>query len=333
MSRRAAINTGLSVVGVALLIWQVQDAGGFAAVRRGLASVGAGFIVVLVLSFLRFLMRSVAWRALLGAPAPLSAALAATISGDALGNLTPFGLAASEPAKAFYLGRHLDPQRAFAALAAENFFYSVSVAVYVIAGVVAMLLTFEELPVELRQGAVAALVLMAAVLAVSGWIAWRRPAMASGVIRRLPFKQASGLADRMRDLETLTYGSASHESARLGQMALAETAFHVLSLAESWFVLYLVTGGASSLVGGSSLIGGSLLIEALILDSVSRVINVAFKMVPMRLGVDEISSEMVGVAIGLGSGAGLVVALVRKIRMLVWAAVGLLLWTRKWVRS
>ena len=317
MSRRAAINTGLSVVGVALLIWQVQDAGGFAAVRRGLSSVGAGFVVVLILSFLRFLMRSVAWRALLGAPAPLSAALAATISGDALGNITPFGLAASEPAKAFYLGRHLDPQRAFAALAAENFFYSVSVAVYVIAGVVAMLLTFQELPVELRQGGIAAFVLMAGVLAVSGWIAWRRPAMASGVIRRLPFKQAAGLADRMRDLETLTYGSASHASARLGQMALAETMFHVLSLAESWFVLYLITGGAS------------LPIEALILDSVSRVINVAFKMVPMRLGVDEISSEMVGVAIGLGSGSGLIVALVRKIRMLVWAAVGLALWSRR----
>ena len=157
---------------------------------------------------------------------------------------------------------------------------------------------------------------MAAVLAVAGWIAWRRPAMASGVIRRLPFKQAGGLADRMRDLETLTYGSASHESARLGQMALAEIAFHALSLAESWFVLYLVT--AARLPQSS----GSLLIEALILDSVSRVINVAFKMVPMRLGVDEISSEMVGVAIGLGSGSGLIVALVRKIRMLVWAAVG-----------
>jgi hypothetical protein len=86
-------------------------------------------------------------------------------------------------------------------------------------------------------------------------------------------------------------------------------------------VLYLVTGGSS------------LVIEALILDSVSRVINVAFKMVPMRLGVDEISSEMVGVAIGLPPGTGLVVALVRKIRMLVWAAVGLALWSRRGVRS
>lgn len=317
MSRRAAINTGLSVVGVALLIWQVQDAGGVAAVRRGLASVGAGFAVILLLSFLRFLMRAVAWRALLGSPAPLTAALAATISGDALGNITPFGLAASEPAKAFYLGRHLDPHRAFAALAAENFFYSVSVAIYVMAGVVAMFVAFHELPVELRQGGIAAFALMAAILAAAGWIAWRRPTMVSGVMRRLPLRSAGSLADRVSDLETLTYGSAAHENARLGQMAIAETTFHVLSLAESWFVLYLITGGQS------------LILEALILDSVSRVINVAFKMVPMRLGVDEISSEVVGAAIGLPVGSGLVVALVRKIRMLVWAAVGLMLWTRR----
>ena len=262
-------------------------------------------------------MRAIAWRALLGEPAPVSAALAATISGDALGNITPFGLAASEPAKAFYIGRHLDRQRAFAALAAENFFYSVSVAVYMIAGVVAMLVAFDELPIELRQGGIAALVLMAVILAAAGWIAWRRPAMASGALRRLPLTQAGMLADRMRDLETLTYGSAAHEGARLGQMALAETTFHALSLAESWLVLYLITGGQS------------LPIEALILDSVSRVINVAFKMIPMRLGVDEISSEMVGVAIGLGPGSGLVLALVRKIRMFVWAAVGLVLWSRR----
>jgi hypothetical protein len=317
MSRRAAINTGLSVVGVALLIWQVQDAGGLAAVERGLASVGVGFVAVLVLSFLRFLMRAVAWRALLGAPAPLSAALAATISGDALGNITPFGLAASEPAKAFYIGRHLDPQRAFAALAAENFFYSVSVAVYIIAGVVAMLFAFEHLPFALRTTAIGALVLMAVILAAAGWIAWRRPAMVSGVLQRLPFAGAGSLATRMRDLEQLTYGSASHESARLGMMTIAETAFHALSLAESWLVLYLITGGSSRPL------------EALILDSVSRVINVVFKMIPMRLGVDEVSSEMVGVAIGIGSGTGVIVALVRKIRMLVWAAVGLALWSSR----
>ena len=204
MSRRAAINTGLSVVGVALLIWQVQDAGGLAAVRRGLASVGTGFAVVLILSFLRFLMRAIAWRALLGEPAPLTAALAATISGDALGNITPFGLAASEPAKAFYLGRHLDPQRAFAALAAENFFYSVSVAIYVMLGT-AMLLYAYPVDSTVRVAGLALLGAMTGVLIVAAWLAWRKPAVASAVVSRLKIRSLTELASTVRSFEHTAY--------------------------------------------------------------------------------------------------------------------------------
>lgn len=317
MTRRAAVNTVLSVAGVALLAWQVADIGGLAEVRRGLAAVGVGFLGVLILSYLRFLMRAVAWRALIGERVPIGAAVAATISGDALGNLTPLGLAASEPAKAVYLGRHVDQSRAFAALAAENFFYSVSVALYVIGGAAAMLAVYPDLPDHVRQGGFGALALMATLLAGAGWIAWQRPALVSGVIRRLPFARAEKLATRIRVLEYHTYDSAAGGRARLGQLAIAETTFHVFSFAESWLVLYLLSGGES------------LLVEALILDSVSRVINVVFKLVPMRLGVDEVSAEAVAVAIGLGTGRGLIVALVRKIRMIFWAAVGLGLWAMR----
>ena len=315
MSRRAAANAALSVVGVALLVWQIRDVGGVHEVRRGLASVGVGFAAVLLFSFLRFVMRAVAWRALLGEPAPLSSAIAATLSGDALGNVTPFGLAASEPAKAFYLGRHLEPRRAFAALAAENFFYSISVAIYVIGGAAALLIVFRNLPDPVRQGGIGALVLMAMLLVAAAWIAWARPSVMAAVLARVPAGRAERLAERLHEIEQHTYGSATSAGARLGQVALAQLTFHALSFAELWLLLYLVTGGAS------------LPVEALVLDSVSRVINVVFKIVPMRLGVDEVSSEMVGVAIGLAPGHGLVIALVRKIRMIVWAAVGLALWT------
>jgi hypothetical protein len=317
MSRRAAINSVLSVAGVALLVWQVQQVGGLAEVRRGLSSVGAGFGVVLVLSLLRFAMRAYAWRALIAERTPLAAAVAATISGDALGNLTPLGLAASEPAKAVYLGRSVDRGRAFAALTAENFFYSVSVAVYVIVGAAAMLWAFHQLPPAVRMGGIWSLVLMAGVLAAAGWIAWQRPALASGLLARLPPSVATRFADRVRDLERHSYGSATHEGTRLVRMALAETTFHVLSFAEAWVVLWLLSGGAS------------LPLEALVLDTVSRVINVVFKLVPLRLGVDEVSSEVVAVAIGLPPGRGLLVALVRKIRMIVWAAAGLGLWAAR----
>jgi hypothetical protein len=317
MSRRGLVNTALTVLGVALIVWQIRDVGGLDAVASGLGSVGAGFVVILLLSLVRFLMRAVAWRALLGQPIPLASALAATMSGDALGNVTPFGLAASEPAKAFYLGRHLDPAHAFAALAAENFFYSVSVAVYVIGGAAAMLASFENLPAGVRQGGIAALVVMAMLLVAAAWIAWRRPAMLSAIAGRMPSSGAGSLADKLRDLEHHTYRSATGAGARLGQLAVADTTFHLLSFAELWLVLYLVTGGQS------------LPLEALVLDSVSRVINVVFKIVPMRLGVDEVSSEAVAAAIGLGTGQGVVIALVRKLRMIFWAAVGVGLWVRR----
>ena len=89
----------------------------------------------------------------------------------------------------------------------------------------------------------------------------------------------------------------------------------MLSLVEAWFTLWLLTGA-------------SLPLAALILDSVNRVVNVVFKMVPLRMGVDEVGAE----AVALGDRrrdreSGLQLALMRKVRMIVWAGVGLVVWT------
>ncbi len=52
-------------------------------------------------------------------------------------------------------------------------------------------------------------------------------------------------------------------------------------------------------------------------------------MIPLRLGVDQVTSERVAVAIGLGPAIGTTVSLIRTGRMMVWAAVGLALLTRR----
>jgi hypothetical protein len=46
----------------------------------------------------------------------------------------------------------------------------------------------------------------------------------------------------------------------------------------------------------------------------------------MRVGVDEYSAEAFGLAIGLGSGVGLLAALVRRVRGITWALAGVLMW-------
>jgi hypothetical protein len=315
MSRRTAMNLLLSAAGLALLVWQVRWVGGLGAIGQGLASVGFGLVPIVGLALVRFGALALAWLALLPVKAPFRSALAASISGDAIGNLTPLGLAASEPAKAVYLGRHVDRTMALAALTAENFFYTVSIALYIVAGTGALLLAFEVND-SLRLAGLSALALMAALLAAAGWVAWQRPAAVSALLTRIPSDHLRSIIIQVRAFEVQTYGSVTHESTRVGALVVSEIAFHAFSLAECWLTLRLLTGR-------------SLVLEALILDSLGRIINIVFKIIPLRLGVDEVSARAVATAIGVGGSNGLVLALVRKIRMLIFAAVGLAILGRR----
>jgi hypothetical protein len=250
-------------------------------------------------------------------PPPLPTILAATLSGDAIGNVTPLSLLASEPAKAMYLGRDAEGAQPFAALAAENFFYSVSVAIYVIAGTAAMLVAFgDRLPERVVTAGVAALLLMAGVLAGAGWLAWARPSVLSGAMARLPLPGVAGLIDRVKQFEVDAYGSAGGRASRVGVVAASDAVFHGLSFAEAWVTLWLLTGASAPLA-------------AFILDTANRVVNVVFRMVPLRAGVDEATSETVSAAIGLATGVGVAMGLVRKARVVVWAAVGFALLARR----
>lgn len=102
----------IAVAGLALVVWQIRDVG-LDTVWAGFRAVGPlGFAAILTLSFLRYLVRSLAWTTLIVPPpgrpsVPLRSVTAATIGGDALGNLSFLSLLVSEPAKALYLTRHV----------------------------------------------------------------------------------------------------------------------------------------------------------------------------------------------------------------------------------
>jgi hypothetical protein len=314
MTRRVALSVVVSLAGAALLAWQIQLAGP-RAVARGLATIGPGFAVILLLSLLRFVCRSAAWHALLDASIRFRRVLAAMMAGDALGNVTPFGLLASEPAKALYLSRDVDTTRALAALTVENFFYGILTALYIIVGAAAMLAVFE-VPDALRSIGWLMLAAMSVVLGLAAWLAWAKPSLATAIATLLPFRRGRALAARLVTFEHYAYGSATRHPARLGTVVLGETAFHVLSFVECWITVWLLTG--------SSWLGG-----ALVFDSVNRVINVVFKMVPMRAGVDEYGSVLAAGALGIAPDLGLALALSRKARMLIWAGTAYVLFVRR----
>lgn len=322
MTGRRILTAIAAVAGLALLAWQVR-ATGAASIASGMAAVGWwGAAGVLVLSLLRFLARSTAWSALIPADTPPGRALAAIIAGEAVGAITPLSLLVSEPTKAAYLGSGLPAvgtTGALAALVAETFFFSISVAIYVMLGAAALLIAY---PVDtaMRTAGLAALGGMTGVLIAATWLAWRKPTVVGALVSRIPVQGIAELADAVRTFERTAYRSTGHASARIGVVVAAETAFHVLSFLELWFTLWLITGQSH-------------VAAAFILDTVGRVTNIVFKMVPLQLGVLQVGSELVAHALGLAPGIGVTVSLVRTIRVLAWSAVGLGLLGRKGLRT
>ncbi|TAK18547.1 MAG: hypothetical protein EPO35_01375 [Acidobacteria bacterium] len=321
MSRRA-LTLLVTALGVLLLAWQIEKIG-LAAIADGVRRMGiTGLALILAVSLLRQLLRSAAWVILMrdDARVPISRALAATIAGDAVGNLTPLSLVVSEPAKAMLVRAHMPPQRALAALAAENFFYSLSVAITVLAGVVVLFVAFP-VPEALRTASLVLVGLMAAVLVGALWLIWKEPALVSSTLSRFTgFAGAKAPAyekfvDKIRELETSSYAFVRSKPGRLAGVVLCEAAFHVLSVAETWITLYFL--GITSLA------------LAFVLDTVQRVINVVFRVVPLKIGVDEVGSGLTSAALGYGSALGVTMGVIRKIRVLFWALVGLLLVGRR----
>lgn len=312
-TRRVVLSSILLVGGLALLAWTVQRLDlSTTDIRLGFSNVGAWFGAILLLSLMRFVLRAQAWVVLTGLPLPLGPAVAATISGDALGNVTPLGLVASEPSKAWYLRRHADSRHTLAALVAENFFYSVSVALYVILAAGAMFVFFD-LPPSIRLAGQVSLAGMAAVLAGAAWLSWQKPTVISTLLARVPGARPAALAERVKRFEARTYGAASVGGHPFATVAVCEIGFHLLSLVECWLTFWLLAGETS-------------IIPALVFDGFNRVINVVAKPVPLRMGVEEGGTALLAGAIGLLPHDGFMLGIVRKVRMIVWAAVGLVLW-------
>jgi len=314
MTLRRVLSLSALVAGALLLAWQVRRTGVEAIVHGFRAVGGWGAVGIMFISWLRMAARSTGWTALLSADTPPGRALAAVIAGDAAGNLTPLSMLVSEPAKAAVLTwavPTVSASAALAALAAETFFYGVSVAIYSLLGASALLYAYEIDP-ALRTAGVVAAGAMIVCLGVAIWMALHKPTVIGSLLSKVPLGPVRRLSEIVRSFERTAYATTTHPGARIGVVAASAAIFHVLSFLEMWLTLWLVTGE-------------SLPVAAFILDTVGRLTNAFFKMIPLQLGVLQVGSELVARAIGLPPGIGVLVSLIRTARVLVWTAVGLVI--------
>lgn len=297
-----------AVAGVLLFIYAVQSNGPHEILRQ-LRQIGFGFIVVLMLSAVRLAVRAKAWSLCIESTERFTfgQAFRAYVTGDAVGNVLPLGPLASEGTKALLSRNNIPTAAAFSSVVIENIFYSISVAVVLMIGALAFLFGYR--PTDGARMATLALGVFAVVaIAVVWWLLRSQPRLLSRFLKH----------DAVRETEDRVLRFTAVRPDRIAPILLCEFTFHAAAIAEIYFLLMLLVSHDNRL-----------LLMALILGTVERLITIAFKFVPLRLGVDQIGSGSVAGMIGLGSATGITIATVRTARNLFWAAIGLALLARR----
>ena len=219
--------------------------------------------------------------------------------------MTPLGLLASEPTKVLLTRHHLATRESVASLAVENLVYAASVMAMV--GIGLVVLAVNVAMPRLWQIAIAA-----ALAAMSAGAAIALRAM------RGTWDSRRGARPRWRERlasvrdEALRF-SGGHPQ-RLWRVFVLDLTFHALAVVEVYITLEWLLGDRSPTV-----------VQAIIFEALNRVVTAAFKFVPFRVGIDEATAGALAPILSVNPAAGVALAVVRKVRNLFWAAIGLAL--------
>jgi hypothetical protein len=211
---------------------------------------------------------------------------------------------------------------AVSALAVQNLFYGLSVALFILSGLAVLLLSFPltrgiRLTSVIALGVVSVIILLGFVVFK---LRWRFLTAGFERLRRTRFGQRF-LKEKQRAnteaVEDTVYNFYSRHRLRCAFIMLLEACFHLAGVLEVYITLYFISPVPPTFLA------------AYVLESVNRIINVVFKFVPLRAGVDEAGSSWVTDRLNIGEATGTTLAIIRKARVICWTALGVALLVRR----
>jgi putative ABC transport system permease protein len=287
-----------------------------------LLRIGFGFFVVLGLSGLRHVLRTISMRAAVPAEhrrITFRHAFAARLGGEAISFLTFTGPLLGEATKVALLRKRVPLTYGVPALVVDNLIYNLSVVFFVLSGAVVMLLRYP-----LPPGVYVVLLIIAAVAAsgilIAAIAAKRRVMLLTWIIDRLGELRLSPKVILKRrhhiyHLEQKVYDFYKHHPGAFFLMIACNLLAHAASVAEVFLALKML--GFQPQVA-----------QAYFIESLTKVINFVFAFVPGTIGVYEGGTEVIlQKGLGFTPAAGLALALVRKAAIVVWTSIGLLVLT------
>lgn len=303
----------LGVGGLGLLVYLIAELGPsrIAAQLRGLGSI---LPAVLFITAAKYPLQAAGWRLVLPPHARPSwgESIAATISGDALGYLTWAGPFTGEPIRALLIRDSVSVAAGTAAGAIERTIYNLTAALLVWAVLFVLLSAVHTVAlIAALVGSVLGAAALAALL--------RRGARAERAEDERPgsLEPSRPMTTARRGGRVADFVGAARElwqerRATLPAVALLCFAQHAALTGEAYVIL-------------NALRDGTTFQTALAFEAVTKIVNTAGLLVPGRLGVSEGGSALLADALGFAASHGLSLALMRRVRALIWAGVGLAL--------
>ena len=312
---RRLLELGLPAAGLLLLGGLVHRLGG-ATLVANLRLVGWGIILIVGQEILAIVANTLGWRAAFPCerpPPPFSQLLAARIAGDAVNYVTPTATLGGEFARARFLHGRASRLDLATSITVAKLSQTVAQAVFVAIGLL-LVLAAVPLPNSVRIGLVTGAMLLCT-LVFSVVLAQRR-GMFAPLVRlaaRLDRRgRLTGLAERMGRLDAEI--ARVHRGRR--RPFLTSCAWFFLG----WTLGALEIGLMLWLLDVPVSVARALMIEVL-----SVAIDATLFFVPGKLGTQEGGKVLIFSALGLDAAKGLSLGVLRRIRELAWALVGLVI--------
>ena len=306
-------------LGVCLFAYFIYSVG-ISEVLEGIGKIGfGGFAVLLFIYLLRICVRASAWRLSVYEPYKLSFndTFQAVIIGEAVSSVIPLGILASGTSKAVAVSNRVPLVVGLSSVATENLFYTFVTSLFIISGAIAFLFNYQQDSSWLWTIYILIGVIFALLFFIFSMILrqWHLASKVCEWIYNKGFLQGVLEEGRLhvRLFENLIFSFYRRYPQRFAPITFFQILYHACGIAEVWFILSKVSDVAPTFY------------SAFLLESVSRVVTVTFKLIPFAIGVDEATSQFITENLALGVAVGVTIAIIRKGRILFWAIVGILI--------
>lgn len=319
LNRLKIIGFVLTLLGLGLFAYFVYSVG-VSEILDGIYKIGfAGFALILFFYLLRICVRASAWKLSVYEPYKLTFndTFQAVIIGEAVSSIIPLGILASGTSKAVAVSHRIPLVAGLSSVATENLFYTFVTSLFIIAGAIAFVFNYQD-----ETGwAWTIYLLIFGIFAFLGFIflmilrQWHLASRTCEWIYDKGFLRGILENGRLhvRLFENLIFSFYRQYPQRFAPITFFQVLYHALGIAEVWFILSKISAVMPTFY------------SSFLLESVSRVVTIAFKLIPFAIGVDEASSQFISENLELGIAVGVTIAIIRKGRTLFWAIIGILI--------